>query len=164
MEQPRPEPAVPVSSRPEKSWACAGPPKVMKNGSCSATSLPEEPPSPLVIPTGAKRSGGTCGLLIPWLSAAGRLRPSPLSSRPKRSEVERSLSGYSVLEMFFDRAKWRDLPCAPRPNPYHLFNSQRAAEPQVLPRRSCGVPVGMTRLAVRFRKSVAGCREDGINP
>ena len=30
--------------------------------------------------------------------------PSPLSSRPERSAVERSLCGCSVLEMFFDRA------------------------------------------------------------
>jgi hypothetical protein len=40
----------------EESWAF-GPPKVMKNGSRSL-----EPQSlPLVIPTGAQRSGGTCG-------------------------------------------------------------------------------------------------------
>jgi hypothetical protein len=30
--------------------------------------------------------------------------PSPLSSRPKRSEVERSLCECSLLEMFFERA------------------------------------------------------------
>jgi hypothetical protein len=36
---------------------------------------PGEPPSPLVIPTGAKHSGGTCGLPIPWISAAGRHCP-----------------------------------------------------------------------------------------
>jgi hypothetical protein len=37
--------------------------------------------------------------------------PFPLSSRPKRSVVERSLCGCSVSEMFFDRsvAQRRDL-------------------------------------------------------
>ena len=52
----------------------------------------ESPPSTitvtLVIPTEAKRSGGTCG--APWSLTNLRPAPSPLplSSRPKRSEVE----------------------------------------------------------------------------
>src|ERR1700733_10438111 len=55
---------------------------------------------PLVIPTGAQRSGGTCDFYSPaiWLRI---IRPYPLSSRPERSVVERSLCGYSFLEMFF---------------------------------------------------------------
>jgi hypothetical protein len=54
----------PLSSRPECRWAC-GPPKAMKNGSCSATTLPGSAISPLVIPTEAQRSGGTCGSAVP---------------------------------------------------------------------------------------------------
>jgi hypothetical protein len=37
---------------------------------------------------------------------------SPLSSRPKRSEVERSLCGCSFLEMFFDKL-FKGLYCTP---------------------------------------------------
>jgi hypothetical protein len=47
-----------------RSHGRAGPPKVMKNGSCSATTLPGSAISPLVIPTGAQRSGGTCGSAV----------------------------------------------------------------------------------------------------
>ena len=38
-----------------------GPPKVMKNGSCSATTLPGSTALPFVISTGAQRSGEICG-------------------------------------------------------------------------------------------------------
>jgi hypothetical protein len=57
-------PATELSSRPEKSGA-SGPPKVMRNGSCSATTLLGRAIFPLVIPTGAQRSGGTCGSAVP---------------------------------------------------------------------------------------------------
>jgi hypothetical protein len=40
----------------EYSWAC-GPPKVMKNAFCPATSLSGSAPLPFVISTEAKRSG-----------------------------------------------------------------------------------------------------------
>jgi hypothetical protein len=49
-----------LSSRRERSWAF-GPRKKMKNGFRSATSLSGSALFPLVIPTGAQRSGGTCG-------------------------------------------------------------------------------------------------------
>jgi hypothetical protein len=44
--------------------------------------------------------------------------PSPLSSRPERSAVERSLSGCFFLEMFFDRVQRSgvDLRFSPRCN------------------------------------------------
>src|ERR1700721_3001800 len=52
--------------RPEKSWA-KGPPKVMKNGSCSATTLNGSAALPFVISTGAQRSGEICGVGGPFL-------------------------------------------------------------------------------------------------
>jgi hypothetical protein len=73
----------PLSSRPKCSWAC-GPPKVMKNGFRSATSLPGSAPLPLVIPTGAQRSGG----ISVWMLFPG------------------SVFRKSV-------AQWRDLRCSP---------------------------------------------------
>src|SRR6202041_724996 len=44
--------------RPEKSWA-KGPPKVMKNGSCSATTVAGSGALPFVISTGAQGGGET---------------------------------------------------------------------------------------------------------
>src|SRR5580698_8406852 len=44
-------PPSPMSSRPEKSWAF-GPPKVMKNNFCSATTLNGSAALPFVISTG----------------------------------------------------------------------------------------------------------------
>src|ERR1700733_10008934 len=44
-------PPSPLSSRPEKSWAF-GPPKVMKNSFCSATTLNGSAALPFVISTG----------------------------------------------------------------------------------------------------------------
>jgi hypothetical protein len=146
--------------------SCPHDPEAMKNGSCPATSLSGRATSPLVIPTGAQRSGGTCGSGAPFLEVffdrgirafgppkvtkssprsattlpgctalpfvisteakrSGEIcvqrlllgnalflqllslgAPlSPLSSRPERSVVERSLCGCSVLGMFFDRAR-----------------------------------------------------------
>src|ERR1700733_4944346 len=61
-------PPSPLSSRPEKSWA-KGPPKVMKNGSCSATTVAGSAALPFVISTGApkERSGEICGVSGPFL-------------------------------------------------------------------------------------------------
>jgi len=56
-------PQTALSSRLEESWAC-GPPKVIKNTSSGIHSLWNRYPF-LVIPTGAKRSGGTCGSADP---------------------------------------------------------------------------------------------------
>jgi hypothetical protein len=61
-------PPCPLSSRPEKSWAF-GPPKVMKNTFCSATTLNGSAALPFVISTGApkERSGEICGVSGPFL-------------------------------------------------------------------------------------------------
>src|SRR5580704_499001 len=61
-------PPFPLSSRPEKSWAF-GPPKAMKNGSCSATTLNGSAALSFVISTGApkERSGEICGVSGPSL-------------------------------------------------------------------------------------------------
>ena len=45
----------------QRSHGPAGPPKVMKNGSCSTTTLPGSTALPFVISTGAQRSGEICG-------------------------------------------------------------------------------------------------------
>src|ERR1700722_9515888 len=47
----REAPPSPLSSRPEESWAF-GPPKAMKSGSCSATTLNGSAALPFVISTG----------------------------------------------------------------------------------------------------------------
>ena len=54
--------------RPEESWAF-GPPKAMKNGSCSATTLNGSAALSFVISTGApkERSGEICGVSGPFL-------------------------------------------------------------------------------------------------
>src|SRR5580700_6906657 len=52
--------------RPEESWPF-GPPKVMKNGSCSATTVAGSAALPFVISTGAQRSGEICGVSGPSL-------------------------------------------------------------------------------------------------
>src|SRR5580693_2459010 len=61
-------PPSPLLSRPEESWAF-GPPKAMKNGSCSATTLNGSAALPFVISTGApkERSGEICGVSGPSL-------------------------------------------------------------------------------------------------
>ena len=41
-----------------------GPPKVMKNGFCSATTFPGRTALPFVISTGAQRSGEICGSAV----------------------------------------------------------------------------------------------------
>ena len=54
-----------LSSRPD-SWTF-GPPKAMKNGSCSATTVAGSAALPFVISTGAQRSGEICGVSGPFL-------------------------------------------------------------------------------------------------
>jgi len=73
-----------------------GPPKPIKTSSCVATTLTTGAAFPLIIPTGAQRSGGTCGSAVySWATPVQQqlsqeAPPSPLSSRPERSVVERS--------------------------------------------------------------------------
>src|ERR1700728_2905670 len=128
-------PPSPLSSRPERSgversavsaalpWA--GEVKAMRNGSCSATTVAGSAALPFVISTGAQRSGEICGVSGPSLGSVFRQRdeagpvqqrllleapPSPLSSRPERSGVERSaVSADLPWEVFFDNAMKRVL-------------------------------------------------------
>ena len=110
-----------VSTR--ESWVC-GPPKVLKNGSCSATIALEA--LPFVISTEAQRSGEICVSTVPswkcfsreeslacWPTQGDEKRllfsnyrslealPFPLSSRPERSAVERSAFRRSLLGNVF---------------------------------------------------------------
>jgi hypothetical protein len=76
----------------------AGPPKVMKNGSCSATTVPGSTALPFVISTGAQSSGEICG---PFLEVFFRQRnhgPSAHPRRRKTASVQQRLSpGSAVL-------------------------------------------------------------------
>ena len=83
-----------------------GPPKAMKNGSCSVTTVAGSAALPFVISTGevmgrwpAQGDGKTLFQQLLPLEAP----PSPLSSRPKRSAVERSAVS-AVLPLKIDRA------------------------------------------------------------
>jgi hypothetical protein len=76
---------------------------------------------PFVIPTGAQRSGGTCCSVDPTHQRAMEAPPSPLSSRPERSEVEgpaipsipltnvRWKPHPPLCHLDWSAAKWRDL-------------------------------------------------------
>src|SRR6202453_3446480 len=130
-------PLSPLSSRPERSaversavlsrkcffdkWGHgrAGPLMLMKNGSCSPTTVGGSAVVAFVISTGAKRSGEICGLSSPDCHS-GPQRPSPLSSRRERSAVERSavFHPWTVNPVHNDpplchldrsEAQWRDL-------------------------------------------------------
>src|SRR6202046_2083843 len=75
-----------------------------ESGSCSATTVAGSTALPFVISTGAQRSGEICGVSGPSLGGRSQgdetgpvqqllllaAPPSPLSSRPERSVVERS--------------------------------------------------------------------------
>src|SRR3984885_10428068 len=69
--------------RPEESWAF-GPPKAMKNGSCSATTLTGSAALPFVISTGAQRSGEICGVSDPFLEMFFDRRSHGPSAYPRR--------------------------------------------------------------------------------
>ena len=77
-------PPSPLSSRPEKSWA-KGPPRAMKNGSCSATTVAGSAALPFVISTGApkERSGEICGVSGPFLEMFFDRRSHGPSARPR---------------------------------------------------------------------------------
>jgi hypothetical protein len=119
----------------------------MKTSSCSATTLLEALPLPLVIPTGAQRSGRTCGsAALSWKcfstdeswaygppqgdeTAFVQQRlclealTSPLSSRPERSAVE----GPAVWRLFLGNV------FRPKRNPDFLLRTANKY-------RSCGFP------------------------
>src|SRR6202046_882232 len=66
----------------EESWAF-GPPKAMKNGSCSATTVAGSAALPFVISTGAQRSGEICGVRGPFLGNVCRPEKSWAEGPPK---------------------------------------------------------------------------------
>jgi len=72
--------------RPEESWA-KGPPKVMKNGSCSATTVAGSAALPFVISTGAQRSGEICGVSGPSLEMCFVRTPRPKTGPDVRQSV-----------------------------------------------------------------------------
>src|SRR5580658_3055443 len=74
--------------RPEKSWPF-GPPKAMKNGSCSATTVAGSAALPFVISTGAQRSGEICGVSGPFLGMFFDRRSHGL--RPTQGDEKRVL-------------------------------------------------------------------------
>ena len=69
--------------RPEESWAF-GPPKAMKSGSCSATTLNGSAAHPFVISTGAQRSGEICGVSGPFLEMFFDRRSHGPKAHPRR--------------------------------------------------------------------------------
>jgi hypothetical protein len=64
LRRPGPYPCNRIVIPTEESWVL-GPPEVMKNGSCSATTVDGGTTLPFVISTGAQRSGEICGHLPP---------------------------------------------------------------------------------------------------
>ena len=111
----------------EESWAF-GPPKVMKNGSCSATTVDGGTALPFVISTEAQRSGEICGsAVLSWKCVFDRgvmgLWPTQGDEkrllfsnncrwrhRPPLCHLDRSAAQWRdlrfsgpFLEMFFDR-------------------------------------------------------------
>jgi len=98
-----------LSPRPEESWAF-GPPKVMKNGSCSATTVDGGTALPFVISTEAQpnfllRDAGDDHV---WLSAKrAACRPSKATGLDRKfGGAQRRDLRFSgpLLGMFFDRA------------------------------------------------------------
>ena len=89
-------PALKLSSRPEESWAF-GPPKVMKNGSCSATTVDGGTGLPFVISTEVQRSGGTCGS-FPGTHTPSSGRAQMLCNELGLTAAEKLFSGRARLQ------------------------------------------------------------------
>src|ERR1700727_1633552 len=105
-------------------------------GSCTATTVAGSAALPFVISTGAQRSGEICVFSGLFLEMCFRqdpvqqlqlqeARPSPLSSRPERSVVERSaFSAVSSWNYVFDRVLFSNYSCRKRGPPLcHLDRS-----------------------------------------
>ena len=83
----------------EESWAF-GPPKVMKNGSCSATTVDGGTALPFVISTGAQRSGEICGsAVLSWKCVFDR---GVMGLWPTQGDEKRLL--------FSNNCRWRHRP------------------------------------------------------
>jgi hypothetical protein len=95
-----------------------GPPKVMKNGSCSATNAPRRTALPFVISTEAQRSGEICGpFLEGFFVEQGALQISPLRYAPIGishwvSRIKRNFSNPDIAykPAFRDRIRLRIAP------------------------------------------------------
>src|SRR5271168_1178374 len=128
-------PPSPLSSRPKRSaversavqrlflgnvfstefrWAY-GPPKVMKNGSCSATTIDGSTALPFVISTEAKRSGEICGsAALSWKCVFDRVS---MGLRPTQGDEKRLLFSNDyrwkhrppLCHLDRSEAQWRDL-------------------------------------------------------
>src|ERR1700729_527877 len=136
-------PPSPLSSRPEESWAF-GPPKAMKSGSCSATTVAGSANLPFVISTGAPRGrrGGISGFPFPW-PLLWTATPLPfvispggvMTQRPTQGDEKRVLfSNYCCWKRqpplcHLDRsaAQWRDLRCQ-RSFPGNVFRQSACPE------------------------------------
>jgi hypothetical protein len=118
----------------------------MKNSSVQQPLSLKTQPFPLVIPTVAQRSGGTCGSAVSsWATPVRQplsleAPPFPLSSRPelRRSVVERSAVQRSFLGNVFGRS------------------SSRGEKPQISPLRCA--PVEMTKGRVALPGTVVAER------
>jgi hypothetical protein len=108
-----PQRLYPLSSRPERSVVERS--AVLSPGPLLRTTTP----LPIVISTGAKRSGGTCGFFAPDRCCVLQ-RLYPLSSRPERSAVEISAvslprtaaadyNASTLCHLDRSEAQWRDL-------------------------------------------------------
>jgi hypothetical protein len=95
-----PQPPSPLSSRPKRSRVSYFAPPATPTGAA----LRRESRMQIINARALDRKSGGAQwrdlrLFFPWLFS-GPQPPSPLSSRPKQSEVNRSLCGCSFLEMF----------------------------------------------------------------
>jgi hypothetical protein len=99
----------------EESWAF-GPPKVMKNGSCSATTVDGGTTLSWVSSTGAQRSGEICGSAVPsWecfstersgISYFARLATTTCAALLKESRMQ--IIKATALHRKSGGAQWRD--------------------------------------------------------
>jgi hypothetical protein len=84
----------------EDSWAeglAFGPPKVMKNGSSSVTTLPGSTALPFVISTEAQRSGEICGFSGPFLEMLSKRAHRAAAVAGRISETSTHCVGYSPV-------------------------------------------------------------------
>src|SRR3984885_4125750 len=162
-------PPSPLSSRPEKSWA-KGPPKAMKNGSCSATTVSGSAALPFVISTGApkERSGEICGVSGPFLEmffdraqgngeTCGALAASSLTRSPRSQQLSPLAQDLSVCcrrHRQHVSGAFRQPVIGPATPRFQQFLQLSAAEyPPMFDRYPVGArQVGSRKHAIRFQQ------------